>query len=1009
MDTRKEESPGKPRPVRRDTASFKYTAFLSYSHEADTALARALQSGLHRIGKPWYRMRAMRTFCDQTGIAANPALWPTIEAALRNAEHLVYLASPDAARSPWVVRELELWRANRSISSVIIVLTDGDLAWNHVAAGFDRERTTALPECLLQWYEEEPRYVDLRWARSPDSWSLRNSAFRDSTLDIAAPLLGRDKDEVDGEDVRQHRNTTRLVQRAVLLLLLLTAIAIWQSLVARKRQAEAEEFNRTAQLEAGGAKWLLADRIREEDPVRAAHLFLGAASNFENADDARSAKDATLAGALTSAPVAWTWVHDPAVAKAKFSPDGSYVVTWGWGPQVCLWRVGDRKPIHVLEHECLNAEIDQDGRRVVTWGADGLANLWEVGDEPSTEVFEHGSRDLSVQFAGTSRVLTTGAGVARLWELGNPSAIQEYGTERALGGATIDRAGKRVVAWAPGTDARVWRVDEPDTPFTIPGTKEVSGAVFSDDGRHLAMWSTDRSVRLWQTYSQPKVTVTIDTNPQGVAFSPDGTRFAAWGLDGPGQIRSSTSGELIQMLPRTTEGDPYKSRLRGMEFSPSGRSLLTWRANNKASLWRIGQEVPEREFVHEGTVNGATFSRDGQYALTWSSDGSIRQWKLGSSRSIAPSGPSPIRQARFLGSSNRLLLWDYMRPMQLTEPGDAPSTAWKALDLTARPGFAVTDVVYSPEASRIVGWGKNLVGVWSPEEAEALHVLDYGSGSTVSGALLSRDGTTALAWSHSGVRFWRVEDPDTTGQILELGSRDPGVLGVALSPDNTTLAVWGNRSHVLLWQECAWRTPDAEPTQTLSHDHIVNDVAFGSSSDKVVTCGADKTVRLWSIGQQDPVQVFRSGEAPARVRFGSDETRIWSWGGSRLQQWQVGSDEPVHSLDHGSALVGIAFGGEGRAVTWGQGGAKLWAIDQAAPIHVFEEERRVSSATLGAAGRWLCTVSNRGTELWDLGLGKPESIEKRQLELAARTATRLDGSGELRTLSPDQHRGASPR
>jgi hypothetical protein len=41
-----------------------YDAFISYSHALDGALAPALQTGLERFAKPWYRPRALRVFRD---------------------------------------------------------------------------------------------------------------------------------------------------------------------------------------------------------------------------------------------------------------------------------------------------------------------------------------------------------------------------------------------------------------------------------------------------------------------------------------------------------------------------------------------------------------------------------------------------------------------------------------------------------------------------------------------------------------------------------------------------------------------------------------------------------------------------------------------------------------------------------------------------------------------------------------------------------------------------------
>jgi hypothetical protein len=86
-----------------------YDAFVSYSHALDGALARALQIGLERFAKPWYRPRALRVFRDTASLSANPGLWSSIQNALASSAWLVLMASPDAARSPWVDREVAWW------------------------------------------------------------------------------------------------------------------------------------------------------------------------------------------------------------------------------------------------------------------------------------------------------------------------------------------------------------------------------------------------------------------------------------------------------------------------------------------------------------------------------------------------------------------------------------------------------------------------------------------------------------------------------------------------------------------------------------------------------------------------------------------------------------------------------------------------------------------------------------------------------------------------------------
>jgi hypothetical protein len=56
-----------------------YAAFISYSHALDRKLAPALQRAIETFAKPWYRMRALRVFRDETNLSVAPDLWRKVE------------------------------------------------------------------------------------------------------------------------------------------------------------------------------------------------------------------------------------------------------------------------------------------------------------------------------------------------------------------------------------------------------------------------------------------------------------------------------------------------------------------------------------------------------------------------------------------------------------------------------------------------------------------------------------------------------------------------------------------------------------------------------------------------------------------------------------------------------------------------------------------------------------------------------------------------------------------
>ena len=216
--------------------SMAFKGFISYSHGADGKLAPAVQYALHRIAKPWYRLRTMRIFRDQTNLSASPGLWSSIESALSASEFFLFMASPGAAQSHWVQKEVAWWLTHRSAQTFLIILTEGEIVWDEGKGEFDWTVTTALPTQLSKGFTEEPLYTDLRWARTVDQLSVRHSQFRGAILEVASTLLKRPKDELDGDDVRQYRKTRRLAWSAVAALAGLFVAALIAAYLATQQR-----------------------------------------------------------------------------------------------------------------------------------------------------------------------------------------------------------------------------------------------------------------------------------------------------------------------------------------------------------------------------------------------------------------------------------------------------------------------------------------------------------------------------------------------------------------------------------------------------------------------------------------------------------------------------------------------------------------------------------------------------------------------------------------------------
>jgi WD40 repeat protein len=221
-------------PLATGRARRGYSAFISYSHALDGKLAPALQVGMERFGRRLFSGRALRIFRDNANLAASSDLWSAIIDAMKSSDWFILLASPEAATSVWVEREIDWWLDNRGSSHMLIGLTSGNFSWGEV----NDPTTCALPHRLRFTKMPEPRWVDLRHLRSVEN---TDPVFQAAIAELAAPLHGVSKDDLVGEHVRQGKVRRRWIGSTITGLIFLTVVSVLAALTATEQQHRAEE------------------------------------------------------------------------------------------------------------------------------------------------------------------------------------------------------------------------------------------------------------------------------------------------------------------------------------------------------------------------------------------------------------------------------------------------------------------------------------------------------------------------------------------------------------------------------------------------------------------------------------------------------------------------------------------------------------------------------------------------------------------------------------------------
>src|SRR5579863_7575090 len=215
-----------------------YDAFISYSHKSSANTAATLQKGLQNLNRRWFGPRRLHIFRDQTDLSLAPSLWSVIEQALSSSRFFILLCSPEAAQSKWVTKEVLYWLANKSTTSLLLVITSGGYAWEEALRDFDHDVSSAIPPVLFSVFRDEPLFLDLREIRLI---SHRNPEAQAAIATIAAPIHGKSKEDLLGAEVQLFRRRLLIAIFAFATIAVLAVAFLWQAEEARKQRDTARQ------------------------------------------------------------------------------------------------------------------------------------------------------------------------------------------------------------------------------------------------------------------------------------------------------------------------------------------------------------------------------------------------------------------------------------------------------------------------------------------------------------------------------------------------------------------------------------------------------------------------------------------------------------------------------------------------------------------------------------------------------------------------------------------------
>ncbi|MDT5093561.1 MAG: hypothetical protein QOH60_2924 [Mycobacterium sp.] len=821
-----------------------YDAFLSYAHE-DRLVAAGVQKALHRIGRRIGQLRALRVFRDDTNLEASPDLWAKITAAMDGARAMIVVLSPTAAQSKWVNAEISYWLQQRQGPQPLLVLADGRLNWDATNRCFDSATSDAAPPFLTQpgALPAEPFFLDVSGDGPP--WNHTGGSFKGKMTALAAPLHGKDKDQLVSDDLREQRKFRRLRAAAVAALAILTIVAVAAGVIALvQRQSAVEQRDEAvaARLTAE-ANSMLSNSTSGND-VQALQQLLAARTITKHPDD----------GALYNAVVAKANVVKiidtgaPAYGGAT-SPDRKRIVIGGGTKEVRMWDLETGQPVGspLAGHD--------DVVRAVAWSSDGRTIATASADK-----------------------------TIRLWNANTGKQIGEPGVhDGVVNAVAFSPDGSLLASASADSKIRLWEVHDsgPQLVATLEGhSGGVLALAFDPNGTRLASVGHDAILRLWDVAKRQMIDRIFPqqfTTQLGVSWSPDNVTIATAAWDGSIQLWNADTGERLGTL----EG--HRAAVINTLFTPDGRWLVSGSFDKTVRMWNVA----DRKQLGDSLTGW-----DGGVAVNVGADGHI----------VAVSNDHTIRvldivKGQPLANHSKLVssvAFSPDRDLFASASWDGLVALWKASDNTvmralAAPGMPVTGADFGPDGRLLVSRADATVQIWDSNDPRAApQTLE--TCWPVGLIALSPDGkfVAAPCSDQEFAQVWEIDRSDSPDPA-EIADHRGEVNAVAFSPDSKQLAASIGKT-IQLWDV---RSGDPIGKPMIGHQEFVDLLVFAPSGDRLISAGRDNTLHLWDVKNGTSIsETVPEGNMITSIDVSSDGKHVVSASvDGTVRLWSIANDE----------------------------------------------------------------------------------------------------------------------